>query len=251
MYHEVVADRPQEAHAVSVAQFKAQMQWLHENGYTVVALSQMLAARSRGARLPRRAVAITFDDGYRDNHEQAWPVLQAHAYTATIFLVSGLMSQTSQWRAGSLGQAPLLSWAQAREMAAQGVSFGSHTVTHPDLATLSAGQAEHELRASRADIEAHLGRPVHLLAYPYSRFTPQVKQSLPDYGYQLACACPTGYVGATDRDLLELKRITLLAEDTLEDFGRKVRGSLRRRLAWYRRVAGGWYHRWLSPNRTG
>jgi peptidoglycan/xylan/chitin deacetylase (PgdA/CDA1 family) len=118
-----------------------------------------------------------------------------------------------------------LSWAEARERAEAGIGFGSHTLSHADLASLDRSGVERELRESRSSIEQALGRPVKSLAYPYSRFTSAVQAMVRQAGYQVACSCPTGYVGPTNADLYDLRRITLTATDRQADFVAKVRGS--------------------------
>lgn len=241
LYHEVVAEEPQEVHAVSVDQFTEQMAWLHRAGYQVVGLGDWLSARAGiGPVLPRKAVAITFDDGYLDSYTNALPILLEHGFQATVFLVTRLMGQSSKWREGQLALAPMLTWEQVVEMAGQGIHFGSHTATHPDLTRLDDRSVLEELCRSREQIEQALGRPATTLAYPSNRFTRQTKMLAQQSGYQAACACPTGYVGQAGADSFELRRITILASDTLDDFIGKVRGTLRRRLGWYKRVLSGW-----------
>ena len=247
MYHEVTKQEPAEIHAVSKAAFGAQMRWLQQAGYQTVALADWLAAAGGGRRrLTGKPIIITFDDGYRDNHTNAWPILAEYGFTATIFLVTGRMGQTSDWRPGALGRAPLLTWAQARELAGAGLRFGSHTVNHVDLNAAPATVVEQELRASRSDIQQALGVAVDHLAYPYSRFNAQVKDLARQAGYRTACSCPTGYVSSANRDPYDLRRITVLAADQLSDFAAKVRGDWRRRLDWYRRVFGQWRRRRLG-----
>ena len=234
MYHEVVEGEPHEIHAVSARRFAAQMAWLHQAGYRVVALEDWPMAEERVSWL-HHAVAITFDDGYRDTYTAAWPVLQEHGFSATIFLVTGSVGGTSHWREGALGRAPMLNWVQVREMARSGMAFGAHTVTHPRLTSLDLESAGRELADSRAQIEQRLGRPVRSLAYPYSQFDPQIKTLAGRCGYRLGCTYRPGYVGSAGRDALALERIAILATDTLDDFRGKVRGGLRWRVAWYRR----------------
>jgi peptidoglycan/xylan/chitin deacetylase (PgdA/CDA1 family) len=156
---------------------------------------------------------------------------------------------TSDWRPGALGQAPLLSWAQAREMADAGIGFGSHTMSHADLASLDLPGTDKELRDSRNLIEQTLGHAVDSLAYPYSRFTPSVQAIVRQAGYRVACSCPTDYVGPTNADPYDLRRITVLATDQHADFVAKVRGSWRMRLKWYRQTLGGWRRRLMRGRR--
>ena len=248
MYHEVVEGEPEELHAVSKGQFRLQMRWLHEAGYTSMALSDWLSAGPGKSRnlTAARGVIITFDDGYRDNYHTAWPIMQEFGLGATIFLVAGRMGQTGAWRPGALGRAPLLTLSEAREMSRAGVRFGSHTVNHADLSNLEPAAVEQELRASRQMIEQTLGQPVDTLGYPYSRFTRSVKDMVRQAGYRVACSSPTGYVGAANSDPYDLRRITVLAEDHLDDFAKKVSGNWRLRLSWYRRTLSLWRRQLLN-----
>ena len=183
--------------------------------------------------LPQQSRVRQLDGGMP--HTAAWPVLQEHGFSATIFLVTGSVGGTSHWREGTLGRAPMLNWVQVREMARSGMAFGTHTVTHPRLTSLDLESAGRELADSRAQIEQRLGRPVRSLAYPYSQFDPQIKTLAGRCGYRLGCTYRPGYVGSAGRDALALERIAILATDTLDDFRGKVRGGLRWRVAWYRR----------------
>ena len=247
MYHEVTDQQPEELHAVSKAAFAAQMRWLRAAGYQTVALADwLMAASGARLRLTGKPIIITFDDGYRDNYTNAWPILAELGFSATIFLVTGRMGQTSDWRPGGLGAAPLLTWAEARELAAGGIRFGSHTVNHINLNAAPPAVVDQELRGSRADLQQALGGAVEHLAYPYNRFNSQVKNIAQQAGYRTACACPTGYVGVANRDPYDLRRITVLASDQLGDFAAKVRGDWPRRLAWYRRVFSAWRRRPLG-----
>jgi peptidoglycan/xylan/chitin deacetylase (PgdA/CDA1 family) len=250
LYHEVVEGEPYEIHAVSARQFAAQMAWLDQAGYHVVALEDWLTA-GQGAALPRNAMALTFDDGYGDNYTAAWPVLREYGFPATIFLVTGSVGGTSGWRGGALGRAPLLTWAQVREMARTGVAFGAHTVTHAHLTSLDLESAGRELAESRDQIEQRLGQPVLSVAYPYSQLDPQIKALAGRCGYRLGCTYRPGYVGRAGRDALALERIAILATDTLDHFRGKVRGGLRWRAAWHRRSLRAWARRTLSGEGRG
>lgn len=154
------------------AVFRRQMQWLHEHGFTTISLVH--AARLLKARQPfgQRTVVLTFDDGYETVHREAFPVLQQHGFTATVFLITAYCGKRNDWpgHESPVGAQPLLSWSQIDDMARHGIEFGSHTATHPDLARTARDQAERELRESKSAIEDRLGRKVETFAYPYGHY---------------------------------------------------------------------------------
>jgi peptidoglycan/xylan/chitin deacetylase (PgdA/CDA1 family) len=269
-YHRVNELEGQLFDTVSPATFAEQMELLRRY-FTVLSLSD-LVERAASDAVPPGAVAITFDDGYQDNYEYAFPILRRLGLPATIFLTTGPMeSGTLLWhdrlidafqqtrvrsfsldgRAISLGSRdeiraafavcfpivrnlePLrrdeqirrlarslevedpdernwrkLNWKEVEEMAANGISFGAHTVTHPILTKVSRAEAFSEIMASREAIERVLGRSPDLFAYPNGGrgdFDDAIKQFLRDAGFR--CSVTT-LQGANDArtDPHELRR---------------------------------------------
>lgn len=152
--------------------FGAHLDWLRER-CSVVSLSD-LAAGPHSERRPR--VAITFDDGYADNHSHALPLLAARDLPATFFLTAGFLERDPQvmaqlaetWRTPVDLLAPL-TWAQVDEMRSAGMGLGSHTWSHRNLARLDDAAAELELVRSRQVLEERLGMPVNAVAYPWGK----------------------------------------------------------------------------------
>lgn len=239
-YHEIVNGEPQEIHAVKAAQFNAQMAWLHENDYRVIRLSDYVRWSRQGhfpedlTRKKESLIALTFDDGYQDNYDTALPILQKVGFPATIFLATGLIGKSSAWREAELGQTAMLTWEQILEMNSLNIEFGSHTVSHADLTQLDSGRVEQELRLSREEIEIRLGQVVTLFSYPFSRSNSLVKRAVQQAGYQAACTYRPFYVNKAGRDLYNLQRIGIIADDDLSDFVEKITSSISKRLKWSR-----------------
>jgi len=103
---------------------------------------------------------VTFDDGYTDAFDNGLPILAAQNVPAAFFVISGWIDEN---RPGVIG------WVECRELAAAGMEIGSHSATHPHLATLGEPEVEAELTASKARIEAELGRPCLHFACPYGQ----------------------------------------------------------------------------------
>lgn len=225
MYHDIVPGTPQEIHSVSVTQFAAQMRWLQDAGYQVTTVEAWFAAWTTGKPVPRKTVAITFDDGFQDNHTVAWPILQRHGFPATIFVVTGAIAKSSTWRDTVPVSVPMLTTEQIIEMAEWGICFGSHTVTHRRLTELDSEAIDRELIDSKKALENLLQRRVTSFSYPYSAVNPEIKSRVRAAGYQLALTYEPYCVGGPGRDALQLRRIGVLATDTIENFARKVRGD--------------------------
>jgi len=139
-YHSVHPDR-RDVINVSPQRFAQQMQWLADHGFRGVSLQHYRQALAAGQPSAARMVAITFDDGYLDNYTQAWPILQRHHFTATIFVVPSRVGTKIVHDEAWLTQFPsvpleayaYMDWQQILSLNDAGIEIGSHTVTHPLL----------------------------------------------------------------------------------------------------------------------
>ena len=144
---------------------------LSKAGYKTIGLMEAIGLLRMGKSIPDRSFIITFDDGYQNVYAKAFPVLEAHGMTATIFLTVGNKKLAlSNDRLPSFCGNSMLSWNEIRSMSARGFSFGAHTLSHPDLTTLNSDQIEKEIRGSKEVIENALGEPVLSFSYPYGRY---------------------------------------------------------------------------------
>lgn len=146
--------------------FRRQVETLAECGYQTISLASFKAWHAGNLDVPEKPIAITFDDGFADFSETAFPILQKHKYTATVFLPSGKIGGTEDWEPT---RRPLMSWSQVSDLAKEGIDFGGHSVSHSDLTKLSEQLADYEIRQCRDDIGKKLGRLPLSFAPPYGR----------------------------------------------------------------------------------
>jgi peptidoglycan/xylan/chitin deacetylase (PgdA/CDA1 family) len=143
--------------------FARQMRWLRSNGYRTVDLTQMWTAMKAGQDLSK-TVVITFDDGYRDFYTDAIDALRQCGFTATIFLATDRIKDSPVRVEG----VDYLTWADVTALHQAGITFGSHTVTHPDLRSLGPDQIEYEVGCSKETIEQKIGAAVESFSYPFA-----------------------------------------------------------------------------------
>lgn len=175
--------------------FRAQMQALADAGYRALTVADFLAwRRGEGAEAGRR-VLITFDDGFLDFVADAHPALKAHGFPALMFVPTGKLGGVEDWDMGT-GR-PLMSWAQAVDLAADGVEFGAHGVGHRDLTRLTPEERRLEIAASGAELGRALGKPVRAFAAPYGRVDAAVLAELAG-AYELAFGVRLGLARRDD-----------------------------------------------------
>jgi peptidoglycan/xylan/chitin deacetylase (PgdA/CDA1 family) len=154
--------------------FERHLAWLAEHCDVIPwrRTLEMVAEKGRS----RPAVAITFDDGYADNHEFALPLLVKYRMTATVFITAGFTDgdpavhmRFRELRGVSAGELRPLKWEQMREMQAAGIEIGAHTYSHPNLIRLTLADARRELQISKDVLEDRLASPIDLMAYPFGK----------------------------------------------------------------------------------
>jgi len=219
MYHYIStppedADRYRRDLSVSPEQFEAQLRWLRDNGYTAVSLEDVARALSAGTPLPERPVVLTFDDGYDDAYRNAFPLLKKHAMTGTFFVVTEWIDE---------GRAGYLTWDQAREMAAAGMSIQSHSRTHPDLSRgCDYDCLVYQILGSVQTIEAEIGIRPRVFCYPAGRYNREVMTVLEHVGIVAAVTTQGGTLHVSERPL-QLHRVRVRGTTDLGDFAWMVR----------------------------
>lgn len=219
MYHSV--DKDHVAACVWPERFEEQVAYLVKAGYTSVHMDAVYDYLAHGASIAQKPVVITFDDGYRDNLEKAYPVLKRYGMCATIFLPTGHLGFSNRWNAAAGGKQRAIMTREEVRTAAKDpmLSFQAHTCTHPKLTQIPIEQARAELMRSRDVIEDLLGKACHHFAYPYGDFNQAVRDAAEEAGFHTACTVRWGHIRQGD-DRFTLYRIGVGNKDTLSDFKR-------------------------------
>jgi len=193
--------------SVSPAAFAAQMEYLHRHGFRALSLRDYVARLALGSLPARGAFVITFDDGFRNVHQIALPILRRLGYTATVFVPTDHVGGSATWtmRPG-LPQLPLMSWEELAELQAAGLDIQSHACSHPFLTTLTPAEAERELVESKRTIEERLGNTADLFCYPYGDGNAAVAELLRSSGYRGAVTLEFG-LNSPGADPLRLRRV--------------------------------------------
>ncbi len=214
-YHRVTDDpaAQRDPYTVSPARFRAQMGWLARHEWQGVGVSEALHTPRR------RVVALSFDGGYADFAEHAWPVLRRFGFRATLFVVAARAGRAADWPEAE--GAPLLGWVALRLLAEQGVEIGSHGLTRIPLDTLPPVEAKTSLSIAYIITARQIGQPPVGLAYPFGRYTGEVVEAAQAAGFRWACATRGGRNrAATPR--FALRRTLVVGRDGPARFALKV-----------------------------
>jgi peptidoglycan/xylan/chitin deacetylase (PgdA/CDA1 family) len=179
---------------------------------------RVISLRTFVDRLERREpvrglLAITFDDGYRDNFERATPILEQYGLPATFFVVSQWMgsSVVPAWDSDYGVRHAWMTWDDVRSLRRRGFDIGAHTRTHVDLGLVNGASAREEIEGGRRELEAALGEPVDLFTYPFGgarHMTDSNRALVKAAGFRCCCSCYGG-VAPRDTDPFHLRRMVV------------------------------------------
>jgi peptidoglycan/xylan/chitin deacetylase (PgdA/CDA1 family) len=196
--------------------FAAQMAYLAERGYATVSLYDLIDALALGSPLPERAVALTFDDGYRGLMEYAAPEMAKYKFTGTVFVVTELMDREFD---------AYITWPQAEALYAAGWKIEPHTKTHDQLAGRDRDFQLYQMLGSMQTIAAHTGVMPRFFCYPagkYDDLTLQLAHELDLWG---AVTVEPGR-WHTLADQYTWPRVRVDGQGTLENFIAGIEGDL-------------------------
>lgn len=219
MYHAVCAplDNPNKIFT-SPKLFQAQMRYLKRHNSRGVSMRELRRAASMGNA--QRLVVLTFDDGYENFLHNALPVLERFGFSATVFVVGGMLGEENNWefRHDPRPQMKLLGVEGIREVSARGMEVGSHSMSHSSLPDLKPELLEEEVSSSRRVLSEVLGEAVDGFCFPYGAIDVASVNAVRRAHYAYACAVNI----RVERNEYDLPRRTI-AEDNLLKFEAKLR----------------------------
>jgi len=203
--------------------FDQQLDYLKQHGYHTITFNQLFNFLYYNGPLPSKPIILSFDDGYEDAYKFAYPILKEHGYSGMFYIITG--------KVGWKGQA---TWDQLREMVANGMQMGSHTITHRNMGEVwrySHAIAQQELQQSQQDMQTQLGMAIQQFCYPtgepFHHEQPVVQQAI------MTLLEQDGYIGATtdpppmgmtqdSQKPFILLRVRVDGRETLQDFFRSI-----------------------------
>ncbi len=169
--------------AVSPENFRDQLKHIQER-FRVISLSELVGGL-RKRSVERGTIVITFDDGFRDNLEEALPILEEFKFPASFFLTAGVISKRKRF--SWLPEAEVLRPEEVKTLAkSKLVTVGAHSLSHPRLSELSLNDQEKEISESKEILEQLAGKAIDAFAYPYGRrsdFTEKTVEILRETGF--------------------------------------------------------------------
>ncbi len=213
MYHYISAP-PEDADkyrldlSVTPDDFRAQMAYLAENGYETIDLYDLSLAITAKKELPDKPVVITLDDGYKDNYENAFPILQEFGHTATFFVVTEFIDK---------GFDDYITWQMVEEMSAAGMRIEPHSKTHADLSGQERDYIIYEVLGSQETIAAHIGYTPRYFCYPGGRYDDTTLEVISELDFWGAVTTAGGQWHGFD-DRFEWSRLRMRNTTALPEF---------------------------------
>lgn len=241
MYHHFTEDKQQTtSETVHTEEFKKQMRYLKDNGYTALTSNELIDIINGKKRAPKNPILITADDGYLSNYEYMYPVLKENKLKATVFLIGDRVDNADTQSIGL----PKINWDKAKEMYQSGVmDFQSHTYNSHDMLQTKSGEKgnfsapllgesddryksriDKDIKQSIKSIEDNLGYTPLAIAYPFGHYSNISEEVLKENNIKLSFTVNPGYITNEDNGYL-LNRINIHGDYTLDDFIQKLNNN--------------------------
>ncbi len=229
MYHRV-NDQINQAIAVKEARFDWQMKYLDKKGYKVISMEEAYQ-RIKDKTIDGKYIVLSFDDGYNDFYESAYPILKNYDYPAILYLVPGYIEtdKVFDWDLG-VGQSNLMNWEQLIELKDSNlVTIGSHTLNHYDIDTLDSEALRIELEESKKILEEKLSTKIIHFAYPKGIYDENAEKIVSEF-YETGVLIFGGVAvnnRVEEKEYFKLKRMPVYRSDGKFMFIARLKGWIK------------------------
>lgn len=206
MYHSVGFDKNNPL-VITPEKLEEQFKYLKANNYYTITLDNLYSYFINGIQIPEKSVVLTFDDGYKNNYTELFPLLKKYNFTATIFMITSCIDNSANY----------LTSAELKEMSCYGIDIESHTVNHEHLKTLTKGAQLDTLIQSKTFLEKLLNKKINYIAYPYGEYNNDTLICAEQAGYKLALTTD-GRWAMKKNGILSLDRVYISSFFSLDIF---------------------------------
>ena len=210
MYHSISYEKGNILR-ISKDNFREQMKYLKDNNYTTLTLDELYSYMKTDKYLPKKPIVITFDDGYKDNYTNAYPILKELQLKATVFVITNTIDHEKNY----------LTSSEIKTMDLNNIRIESHTASHEHLDKISYIDNVKTMKTSKSKLEKILNRKIDYIAYPYRRYTYNTIKAAKQSGYKLAFSTQLGWIDKSD-NIYSLGRIFVNSNLTLQQFKIKL-----------------------------
>ncbi|SHJ74076.1 Polysaccharide deacetylase [Clostridium cavendishii DSM 21758] len=195
---------------LSPKKFEEQLNYLKENNYTPITMDELYGFLKEEKEVPEKSVVLTFDDGYKDNYTNAFPILKKFNFKATIYVISD-----------SIEDNLYLTKEQIKEMSDYGIDIESHTQKHDNLSTLNLDKQYETMLNSKEALEKITKKTVSYIAYPFGKYNPNTRIAAEKAGYKLGFNLAGGLADKHD-NAYNIDRLYIGGNYTLSQFISKI-----------------------------
>lgn len=197
MYHSISDSDLNNNLLVPIKEFEAEVKWLKENGFTPMLLDDVLEAYNTGY-VPKRPVAITFDDGYADNYTDAYRILNENKMKATFFIITNNTDTDSFYMNSNI----------LKEMKDNGMGIENHTSRHMEFTNISRDEKAMIIQEGIDILKEKLGVDSKFVCYPVGRYDEETIELEKELGIKAAVTTEPGISSLND-GIYSLKRVRM------------------------------------------
>lgn len=186
--------------SVSPEKFAKQLNLIKSEGYTTITFNDLDTGK-----IPTKPIILTFDDGYKNFYQNAYPELKKREMVGTVFVI-----------VNDIGKNEYMNEKEIKEVSSNGIEIGSHTLSHPDLSKSPSNKAQEEISNSKKTLESLIGNDIISFCYPSGKFSEETVKSVKEAGYKYAVTTKSKLT--TFENLLELNRYRVNSDTSISGF---------------------------------